>query len=76
LRTRSVETHSVVKVHGKTKLSFRHYETEIPSVYNNGCDVLFYKKLPKVYTFSETTEESSNADEDIILLLSNPTEVN
>lgn len=68
--------YAVVKVQLKTKNSFRHYVARIIGVYLGGYEGVFYERLPNAYKFSETTEESFIPDEDIVLRLSKPTEIN
>lgn len=68
---------TVVKVQGKTKKSFRHYVARIISTYDDGgYEVIFYKKLPGAYKFTETNEESFIEMDDIVFKLSKPTGIN
>jgi len=66
--------YAIVKVQGKTKTSFRHYVAKIISTYDDGgYEVVFYKKLPGAYKFTETKEESFIDTGDIVSKLSHPT---
>lgn len=64
--------YAVIKVDGKTKNSFRHFVAKIVSIYQDGYDVVFYKRLPNTYKFSETNEESFVEVKDVVLRLSKP----
>lgn len=63
---------AVVKVQGKTKSSFRLYVAKIISMYQDGYEGLFYKKIQGAYKFIETQEESFIPSDDIIMKLSKP----
>lgn len=67
---------ALVKVQGKTKNSFRHYIAKIISICHGGHQGVFYKRSTNAYKFSETNEESFIPNEDIVLRLSKPTEMN
>lgn len=64
--------YAVVKVDGKTKNCFRHFVANIVSFYQDGYDVVFYKRLPNTYKFSETNEESFVEVKDVVLRFSKP----
>lgn len=67
-----VNNFAVVKVQGKTKNSERLYVSRILRVHEDGCEVLFYKRIPPTQRFSETEEEAFVDSHNIFMALSRP----
>lgn len=66
--------YAIVKVHGKSKGSFRLYVSKIISPSDGGYECTFFKRYPNTHKFSETQEEAFVDEKDIVLKLSKPNE--
>ncbi|CAH0559401.1 unnamed protein product [Brassicogethes aeneus] len=63
---------AVVKVCGKTKDSFRLYVIRIIAMMDDGCNGIYYKRVPNTKRFLETEEEFFVNRADIVRKLSKP----
>lgn len=72
IRKLQLNDFAVVKVQGKTKDSMRLYVSKILRIFDDGYDVLFFKRISQTQRFSETKVDAFIELHDIFMKLSKP----